>query len=332
MNTNETEITLESLSASEHFQQHCLTPTAESQQYWSEWLEENEVHRATFEVAKALVFQLSFQPSDDEVVHELESLKKKIASKKVSKPKWYLDWKQAKFLGVAATFLVFLMAIWLWKTLQPVPLQKITTLYGQTQKIVLPDSSQVVLNANSTLRFSKENWSKFYRRNVWLEGEAYFEVTHNKKSPFAVITDNGTIHVLGTSFNVSNRKENFNVTLIEGKATLSSPTKSIPIDLKIGEQVIVVNNAIIQKVEADVDLITAWRSGKLIFKNATIESIINRLQNEYGWTISVKNDALLERKVNATILKNNPELLLEALTEIYELDIRKVSEGKYEIR
>jgi len=330
MNTNETEITLESLSASEHFQQHCLTPTAESQQYWSEWLEENEVHRATFEVAKALVFQLSFQPSDDEVVHELESLKKKIASKKVSKPKWYLDWKQAKVLGIAATFLVFLMAIWLWKTLQPVPLQKITTLYGQTQKIVLPDSSQVVLNANSTLRFSKENWSE-NRRDVWLEGEAYFEVVHNVQSPFAVHTDKGRVNVLGTSFNVLYRKENFNVTLVEGKVALSLPNKPNPIHLKVGEQVIF-NEGEVQHIEADVDLITAWRSGKLIFKNATIESIINRLQNEYGWTISVKNDALLERKVNATILKNNPELLLEALTEIYELDIRKVSEGKYEIR
>ena len=78
MNNKETEITIESLSASEHFQEHCLNPTTESQAYWSQWLKENEAHQTTFEAAKALVFQLSFQPSDEEIAQEFQNLNKKI--------------------------------------------------------------------------------------------------------------------------------------------------------------------------------------------------------------------------------------------------------------
>ncbi|MEZ4883807.1 MAG: FecR domain-containing protein [Chitinophagales bacterium] len=330
MNTNE--ITIESLSASEYFQQYCLNPTAANMQYWHQWLEANKDHTATFKTAKELVLQLSLQPTEAEIGEEWEQLKKQMSTKQEVTPKQRF-FENRMLWGIAATVLVFLMAFGLWKSLEPLhTLQPITiaTAYGQTQKLLLPDSSEVMLNANSKLTYNKD-WSKSRKRDVWLEGEAYFEVVHNQQSPFAVHTNKGVIHVLGTSFNVSQRSENFNVTLVKGKVVLSLPNQPNPINLQAGEQIIVVKDEV-QQIEADVDLITAWQSGKLIFKNATIQSIIHRLQNEYGWTISVKNDVLLERKVNATILKNKPELLLEALTEIYELDIRKVSEGVYEIR
>jgi len=68
------------------------------------------------------------------------------------------------------------------------------------------------------------------------------------------------------------------------------------------------------------------------FKNASISSVIERLKNDFGWQIEVKNKELLKRKINASIPENDPKLLLEALSQIYDLKIEKMGERQYIIR
>ena len=95
--------------------------------------------------------------------------------------------------------------------------------FAKTKKITLPDGSKVTLNANSELKLSS-NWGDKGDRQVWLEGEAYFEVekklaTHQK---FIVHTKDIDVEVLGTKFNVNTRHEKAIVSLEEGKIKLSS--------------------------------------------------------------------------------------------------------------
>lgn len=322
---NNSKVTIESLSASDAFQKYCLNPDASDIEYWNQWLIENEAHRATFEAAKQVVQQLSFQLPATEIQQELQSLKHQLNTK-ITPKRALLS--RRRVLGIAASFLLLLGAWGLYKTFSPQPMVEVITAYGETQTFELPDQSLITLNANSKLSYPK-NWRKGRARSVWLEGEAWFEVVHQPKAPFTVFTNQGDIQVLGTSFNVQKRAQNLQVTLVEGKVNVAFKNAESFI-MNPGEQV-TLQQGVIKKTQADVEAATAWRLGKLIFRNASIASIVDRLQNEYGWTIQVKKEALLERKVNASIAKNNPELLLEALREIYEFDIRKIQEGFYEI-
>ncbi|MBK8505327.1 MAG: FecR domain-containing protein [Saprospiraceae bacterium] len=92
--------------------------------------------------------------------------------------------------------------------------------FGERQKIVLPDGSAVDLNANSSLRLGSQ-WVEGIQE-VWLEGEAYFEVEKNlsKGVKFTVHTNGPDVEVVGTHFNVDSRKEETRIYLEEGKVCL----------------------------------------------------------------------------------------------------------------
>jgi len=322
MNTEN--INIESLCASEDFQNYCLNPTPQSTQYWNQWLVDNKEHTPIFEASKNIILQLSLQVSEKEIEEELSALKLKLPTEK----KAPINNSIRTFLKIAASFLLLLSIFGVWKiNSTPIPSQSYTTQYGQTQTIALPDGTNVVLNANSTLTY-KEDWTS--QREVHLDGEAFFEVEHNKDLPFIVHTEKGDVNVLGTVFNVMQRSKKFDVTLVQGKVQLVLENKR-KVDMNPGEQVSVLDNKV-EKNTVDTEAITSWHIGKMIFKNATIKSIIERLEDDYGWNINVKDTNLLKRKVNASIQKNNPKLLLDALKEIYELDIKKISEGVYEIK
>ena len=83
---------------------------------------------------------------------------------------------------------------------------------------------------------------------------------------------------------------------------------------------------------ADVDAFSAWRFQRMVFKEMSIAKVIQRLQEEFDWRVTVANQALLKRKITATIPKNDPELLLEALSEIYDLEIERLDNKAYLIK
>lgn len=101
-----------------------------------------------------------------------------------------------------------------------------TTKYGQKKEIVLPDNSKVILNGNSSLTLSR-NWTSTSKREVWLAGEAFFNVFHTKNhQEFVVYTSqNFNIQVLGTAFNVANRENITKVALKEVTSACTSQKK-----------------------------------------------------------------------------------------------------------
>ena len=98
---------------------------------------------------------------------------------------------------------------------------------------LLPDSSKITLNKNSSLCYS----TSFSERKVELTGEAFFEVTHNEAKPFYVHAKDVTVKVLGTSFNINtNKKEGAEVSVITGKVKVSSTNNKGQIVLAEGEK------------------------------------------------------------------------------------------------
>ena len=141
-------------------------------------------------------------------------------------PVYQIHWKRNAMIA-ASVLLVICTGIWYFKSGTATNTNLYKTDFAQIKHITLPDGSKVTLNANSELKLSLD-WSDKGDRQVWLDGEAYFEVekkpaTHQK---FVVHTKDIDVEVLGTKFNVNTRHEKAIVSLEEGKIKLSLHDKS----------------------------------------------------------------------------------------------------------
>jgi len=319
---------VEDLVANEDFQNLCLEPTQELSAKWNIWRKQNPDKEALFEKAKTIVLELALQPTSNEVekayadfVAKRKAPVQQAKLVKVSSKPWKGRW------AIAASVIVLLgLGIWQWTG--QTDYLNYNTPFGKLENITLSDGSVVKLNANSSLKFS-ESWKNNDAREVWLEGEAYFDIKADAGGkPFIVHSPKGDIKVLGTSFNVNNRHELLNVVLIEGKVALEIPNHQ-PIPMKAGDIVQVNKSGLIDRPEIDSESLIAWKEGKMAFKAVAIEKIIQRFKDEFDIDVEVKEESVLKRKVTASIPKNNPELLLEALSQIYDLKIQKIDTNEY---
>ena len=157
-----------------------------------------------------------------------------------------------------------------------------TTQSGERKSFNLKDGTEVWLNASTTLtidnRFNKEE------RIVFLEGEAWFNVTKSQQKPFKVIADEVTVKVLGTQFNVSayNWDNKTTISLEEGKISLTDGI-SLPIIMKPGEQ------ADYSKIEQSMSLkrlsgskLSVWKNNVIEFENTPLPLVVKRIENFYG--------------------------------------------------
>ncbi|MFC0513893.1 FecR family protein [Mucilaginibacter angelicae] len=159
----------------------------------------------------------------------------------------------------------------------------VTTPRGGQYNVVLPDGTQVWLNAASSLKFPTAFNGK--ERNVELKGEAYFEVVKNKAMPFHVSSSGQTIEVLGTHFDVNayNDEAALKTTLLEGSVKVAKGGLSAM--LKPGQQSSISNNetnALIKVSEvADIDEIMAWKNGNFHFNNTDIKTVMRQVSRWY---------------------------------------------------
>lgn len=320
--------TVESLLADEQFQKFCFAPDAVSTKYWKNWLLENEDSQAVFEEARELVLSLSIQVTPKEIGEEFNRFQQNIKQQQTIKREPGRRKFLSFFARAAAVALLLGGGFWAWNHFSETPMQKFATNFGETKNINLPDGSNVILNANSEISFG-EDWKNKDFRELNLKGEAFFEIETNPAKPFLVKTEKGTIRVLGTKFNALQRNDLLDVILLEGKVQVALPNHS-KINLRPNERVRI-NGKTIDHEKIDSSNEIAWRENKMKFKNAPISSVIERLKNDFGWQIEVKNENILKRKINASVA-NNPAVLLEALAQIYDLKIEKIGERQYVIR
>lgn len=167
---------------------------------------------------------------------------------------------------------------------------------SQVKTLFLPDGTQVQMNSKSTLLYPKQFTGK--HRNVYLIGEANFKVKPDKKKPFVVKTDDFQVTALGTEFNVSAFAEDKNIcaTLISGSVQVEFDNLAKKVLLQPKQQ-LVYNKENHQNTlnYPDMEDVTAWQRGELVFREITIEEIINILERKYNYIFiynlhSLKND------------------------------------------
>lgn len=169
----------------------------------------------------------------------------------------------------------------------------ILTPRGKQYRVILPDGSQVWLNAASSLRFP----TRFINgiRSVELTGEAYFEIADYQDEPFVVKTNGMQVDVLGTRFNIMAYKSDADVktTLVQGSVRVSKGNEKVI--LKPNEEASLENsgNNSIQVKKADIQAALAWKNGLFLFHNADIKSVLREIVRWYDV------DIIYEGGVNA---------------------------------
>lgn len=192
---------------------------------------------------------------------------------------------------------------------------------GGIYSVSLSDGTKVWLNSKSSLRYPVE--FRGDARNVTLEGEAYFEVSKNTRSPFTVKTKSGDVTVLGTHFNVNAYTEdhNFETTLAEGKVKVSAENESVVINP--GQQARIQNRGL-KVIEVDPSVYTAWKDGKFYFENENLKNILSKMSRWYDFNVKFEQKSIEQIKFTGIILKDEP---LENLLNI----VSKTSNIKYKI-
>lgn len=184
-----------------------------------------------------------------------------------------------KFLRVAAVIAVLLAGSYFYlNTLN----ESVSTDFAERSEVTLPDDSEIFLNAGSQVSFSKKNWDK--NRNVTLKGEAFFKVAKGKK--FTVETEHGSVAVLGTQFNVENRKNFFEVTCYEGLVSVTH--NNTETKLPAGTSFMVINGKVIDTSKPNGHQPT-WMNNESSFERIPLQYVFNELERQFNITVKTEN-------------------------------------------
>ena len=165
---------------------------------------------------------------------------------------------------------------------------------GQRVNLKLPDGTLVWLNASSEIVYPAVFSGG--KREVQLNGEAYFEVTHNVENPFVVRTERCDIEVLGTKFNVDaySGSNDFSTALMEGSVKVTGNDSSFrPVLLKPDQEVRLKDGRLMVSSISDYDQFR-WREGLVCFKDVAFNELMTRFEKCYGIQIIVENKHLEE--------------------------------------
>ncbi len=192
--------------------------------------------------------------------------------------------------------------------------------YGKRTQITLSDGSKVWLNSGSKLVYPANIKKK---REVYVEGEAVFEVTHSEHHPFLVITKDFEIKVLGTVFNVSAYPdEKVSSTVLEkGKIEITSAESNFftKEKLTVLPGTMAVFNSVektFHQLQVDATSYMSWRDGYFIFKDEPLSNIIRKLERYYNVEIILQSENLKKEEFSGNLnLKNTPEEVLNVIAQ-----------------
>lgn len=324
------------LATDEHFIAWVQQPTAAHNAYWENFLQQHPERRQAVQEARELVSALSH---DADVVEEWEL--NELWQGLDERRQQYLRlgdehaddeednvvpvslWQRRPlWVAAAVTAILLVSGVLLWQRM-PQPTVQYATRSGERMRLLLPDSSSVVLNSNSTLTVPK-NWSVDEDRMVQLEGQAYFSITHKHNNQrFVVQTGNGLdVEVLGTEFSVTNKGNRQQVILESGKVNLSIARNGKEQELRmVPGDLVEASMAGISKKQVQTKLYTAWKNINLDFENNTLGEIAQLLQHSYGYTVHIPDAGLREQRISASLNVNSPEHILSTLSETLQVRV-----------
>lgn len=284
------------------------------------WIEQSEENKATVENIYSLhiidksIKNINNVNTDKKYNEFMSDWVTQSDSHKTAKRRSLVQISKVAAIGIILLATTFFSAL-LFISESTAPI-KISTQLGERSHVTLPDGTEVWLNAFSELEFKKSLLSR--KRKAHLTGEAYFDVAHNKTLPFVVTTDETSIRVLGTKFNLRNNidEEYVQASLIEGSIQFSNNhTKRKPIlepneELRYNKKTYATTIRRIHNMDDEI----SWREGYLRFNDCSLDEICKTLERNFNIKIHFAEEHLKEKRFTAEFeVADNIYQILSAL-------------------
>ena len=301
----------------------------EAKDFWERWLNSEPENKDSFLAAKYIAQNLQptieHRTTQKEYISMYEAIFKE-GSQHHYKNKFRID-RRKYIIRVAAVILplIFVGYLFYSHTLlkqDAPPLETKNILRekyypkGNKSSLTLSDKTKVNLNSESSFRFPGK-FQADLPREVYLEGEAFFDVTEDLERPFLVHTGMVTTRVLGTSFNVEalHGSSIIKITVVTGKVSvyddmgnkvMLSPNETMNYNKETGE---------IKKVKCqDMEMVTGWKDGKLIFRNAEFSKVFSELEKWYGVEIILEANARVNGTYSGRFQNESLQRVLEGIS------------------
>ncbi|HMB64682.1 MAG TPA: FecR domain-containing protein [Eudoraea sp.] len=290
--------------------------------YLAKWLnnELTEAELAAFEKTaeyatykKILAVSDEMDAPDFNIEKALEDLRKRQPEKET---KVITLNPMRKIMRIAAAIaVIFVVSYFYYNSLD----ETISTQYAERTEVTLPDASEIVLNADSEITYSERKWDE--KRNIALDGEAFFKVAKGNK--FTVTTEDGHVTVLGTQFNVENRKGFFEVTCYEGLVSVTYNGKETK--LPAGTSFLAIGGKI-QAADDPNSSLPSWMNNESSFKSIPLAYVLDELQRQYNVKVETQN-VDLEQLFTGTFSNTNINLALQSISTPSQIKF-KLEENK----
>lgn len=198
---------------------------------------------------------------------------------------------------------------------------------GKEFFLTLDDNTRVWINAETEVRYPVKFAA--HKREIYVSGEVYLEVSHCPEAPFTVVTPQSEVTVLGTSFNVKAYQDEENqITLVEGKVKVGLPEGENAVVLSPGEQArLQAHSGEIVKQRVNTELYCGWHQGKLVFRGNSLEEILQVLSRRYDMQVAWTDEALKRLSFSGEMEKQ--ERIEDVLKLIgYTEDVKFVVDGR----
>ncbi|MBT8320487.1 MAG: FecR family protein [Eudoraea sp.] len=196
--------------------------------------------------------------------------------------------------------------------------KSVRTDFAERSEVVLPDNSEIILNAGSEITYSEKNWEK--ERSLNLKGEAFFKVAKGEK--FQVATAEGTVTVLGTQFNVENRNGYFEVTCFEGLVSVNY--KGEETQLAAGDAFLAIRGKVIP-TDSPSEKVPVWMLDESNFKSTPLTYVLGELERQFDLEVTTQN-VDLDQLYTGSFSNTNLNLALESISAPSNLEF--TIEGK----
>jgi hypothetical protein len=194
---------------------------------------------------------------------------------------------------------------------------------GKQFKLSLSDGTIVHLNSGSTLKYPAF-FSETGKREVFLKGEAFLDVSHNKDKPFILHSSDLDVEVLGTTFNVEAYEDDSlsEVVLVEGSVSLNAKNGDVSkIKLTPNQKgSLLKNDETIRVDEVDTYLYTSWIEGKLVFRNLKFNTILKKLERHFNVKIENSDKELGNELFNASFEEKNIDDILSYFKATHDIN------------
>lgn len=299
---------------------------------WEDWLKNNSEKRYIVQEALTIFNALKInekKPSITDIEFEKNKLLHTIAAYEM-KPKT-ISISNYKWVWVAAASVMIIIAsaiVWV-NLYKP---EVANTSFGENMEKKLPDGSSVILNSNSTIKYSPK-WNNDKQREVWVKGEAFFSVSQTaNKSTFIVHANKFDVVVTGTKFNITSSANGDAVFLEEGSIIVETKNGK-KLFMQPGDYLKISDDEMqgkpIHKIQVPKENILAWLSKKIVFENTTLQEVASKITAIYGATVVFENQFIMSKKITGIMPNNDLETLLKALELTSDVSIKQVNDTIY---